>query len=85
MSLPPLSALQVCFPPLWPFLSSLCQALSPLLPLHVPLGWLPLLFWVGFPGGSDSNESACNAGDPGLILGSGRCLGKENGSPIQYS
>ena len=26
----------------------------------------------GFPGGSDSKESACNAGDPGSILGSGR-------------
>ena len=26
----------------------------------------------GFPGGSDSNESACNAGDQGLIPGMGR-------------
>ena len=26
----------------------------------------------GFPGGSDSETSACNAGDPGLIPGSGR-------------
>ena len=24
---------------------------------------------MGFPGGSDGKESACNAGDPGLILG----------------
>ena len=40
---------------------------------------------TGLPAGSDGKESACNAGDPGLILGSGRCLGKENGSPIQYS
>ena len=24
---------------------------------------------MGFPGGSDVNESACNAGDPGLIPG----------------
>ena len=39
----------------------------------------------GFPAGSDGKESACNAGDPGLILGSGRGLGKENGSPLQYS
>ena len=23
----------------------------------------------GFPGGSEAKESACNAGDPGLILG----------------
>jgi len=29
----------------------------------------------GFAGGSDSEESACNAGDPGLIPGSGRSPG----------
>ena len=38
-----------------------------------------------FPGGSDSKESACNAGDPGLIPGSGKSSGKENGYPLQYS
>ena len=27
---------------------------------------------MGFPGGSDGKESACNAGDPGSIPGSGR-------------
>ena len=31
----------------------------------------------GFPGGSDGKASACNAGDPGLIPGSGRALEKE--------
>ena len=30
----------------------------------------------GFPGGSDGKESACNAGDPGWIPGSGRSLEK---------
>ena len=35
----------------------------------------------GFPGGSDSKESACNAGDPGLISGSGRSVGEGNGHP----
>ena len=39
----------------------------------------------GFPGGSDSKESACNAGDPGLIPRSGRCPGEGNGNPLQYS
>ena len=39
----------------------------------------------GFPGGSDGKESACNAGDPGSILGLGRCPGEEIGYPIQYS
>ena len=34
----------------------------------------------GFHGGSDGNESACNAGHPGLILGSGRSPGHENGT-----
>ena len=31
---------------------------------------------MGFPGGSDSKESACNAGDPGLIPGLGRTPGE---------
>ena len=39
----------------------------------------------GFHGGSDSKESACNAGDPGLIPGSGGSPGKEKGNPLQYS
>ena len=30
-------------------------------------------------------SSACNAGDPGSIPGSGRCPGKGNGNPLQYS
>ena len=29
--------------------------------------------------------SACNAGDPGLIPGSGRSPGEGNGNPLQYS
>ena len=29
-----------------------------------------------FPGGSDGKESACNAGDPGSISGSGNTLEK---------
>ena len=39
----------------------------------------------GFPGGSDSEESACNAGDPDLILGLGRSLAEGNGYLLQYS
>ena len=38
-----------------------------------------------FLGGSVSKESACNAGDLGSILGSGRSPGKRNGYPLQYS
>ena len=40
---------------------------------------------VGFPGGSDGKASACNAGDPGLIPGSGRSPAVGNGNPLQYS
>ena len=40
---------------------------------------------LGYPGGSVGKESACNAGDPGLIPGSGRSLGEGDGNPLQYS
>ena len=40
---------------------------------------------LGFPGGSDGKESACNAQDLGLIPGSGRSPGEGNGNPLQYS
>ena len=33
----------------------------------------------GFPGGSDSKESACNVGDVGSIPGLGRSYGEGNG------
>ena len=38
-----------------------------------------------FPGGSDGKASACNAGDLGLIPGSGRSPGEGNCNPRQYS
>ena len=40
---------------------------------------------MGFPAGSSSIESACHAGDPGLIPGSKRSPGEGNGNPLQYS
>ena len=40
---------------------------------------------LGFPGGSDGNESSCNVGDLGLIPGLGRSPGEGNGYPLQYS
>ena len=39
-------------------------------------------YW-GFPSSSVGNESACNAGDLGLIPGSGRSPGEGNGNPLQ--
>ena len=52
-----------------------------------------LMFWffgckaceiLGFPGGSDGKESACNTGDVGSISRSGRSPGEGNGNPLQY-
>ena len=40
---------------------------------------------MGFPGGSEVKTSACNVGDLGLILGSGRSPGEGNGNPMLYS
>ena len=40
---------------------------------------------MGFPGSLDGKESACNAGDLGLIPGLGRSPGEGNGNPFQYS
>ena len=36
-------------------------------------------------GSSVGKKSACSAGDPGLIPGSGRSTGEDNGNPFQYS
>ena len=40
---------------------------------------------MGFPGASDSKESAGIAGDPGSIPESERSPGEGNGNPLQYS
>ena len=58
---------------------------------QIRLGDLALMYTVmvtlglGFPGGSDSQESACNAEDLGSIPGSGRYPGEGNGNSPQYS
>ena len=45
-----------------------------------------LIKWIlGFPGGSDSKESTYNAGDLGLVPGSGGSPGEGHGNPLQYS
>ena len=41
--------------------------------------------FLGFPDSSADKESTCNAGDPGLIPGSGRSTEKGIGYPLQYS
>ena len=46
----------------------------------VPLNVIP----SGLPCSLDGEESACNAGDLGSILGLGRSSGEGNGNPLQY-
>ena len=46
---------------------------------------LPTPVFLGFPGGWVGKESACNAGDLGLIPGLGRSPRVGNGNPLQYS
>ena len=57
------------------------------------LGWedpwgrdrLPTPVFMGFPGSSDGEESACNVGDLGLIPGLGRSPEGGHGNPLQHS
>ena len=62
-----------------------------IMPLHSWLllfliqNYLLTLLWLGFPCGSASKESTCNAGDLGSIPGLGRSPGEGNGYPLQYS
>ena len=46
---------------------------------------LVCIFGFGFSGGSDSKESACNAGDWDSIPALERSPGEGNGNPLQYS
>jgi len=48
------------------------------------LNLLALIFYRDFPGGSDGKVSVYNAGDPGLIPGSGRSPGEGNGNSLHY-
>ena len=59
-------------------LKSLLQHHSPKASILQPSAF----FWSCFPGGSDGKASACNAGDLGLIPGSGRYPGEGNGNPL---
>ena len=56
--------------------------------LHHPGSWDYFLCSTGgegFPGGSVDKESACSAGNLGLIPGLGRSPGEGNDCPLQYS
>ena len=43
------------------------------------------IFLPTFPSHSDSKESTCTVGDPGLISGPARSPGERNENPLQYS
>ena len=45
---------------------------------------LPTPVFLGFPGGSDGEESACNEGDLGSIPGLGGSPGGAHGNPLWY-
>ena len=53
--------------------------------IHPRVELLDRMVALGFPGGSNGKESACNAGDLGWIPGSRRSPGEGNGYPLQYS
>ena len=48
------------------------------------VGICDIVMW-GFPGGTVVKNPPANAGDVGLIPGSGRSPGGGNGNPLQYS
>ena len=47
--------------------------------------WQPTPVFLGFPAGSDSKASTCNAGDLGSVPVLGRSPGGGHGNPLQYS
>ena len=49
------------------------------------IGYLPTPVFLGFLGGSAGKESACNAGDLGLMQCWEDPLEKGKGDPLQYS
>ena len=69
------------------FISALCVLLSSYLTCsHEGAVFLTTAqYQMGFPHSSVGKESACNAGDPGSIPGSGRSTGEGIGYPLQYS
>ena len=60
------------------------SAVASVLPMNIQVSYCMYCI-MGFPAVSDGKESACNAGDVGLIPGLGRSPGEGNGNPFQYS
>ena len=55
------------------------------LPLEANSFYPLISLCMGFPDSLVGKESACNAGDPSLILGLGRSAGEGIGYSLQYS
>ena len=57
--------------------------------INLFFSWTFFFFYIrdvfGTSGGSDGKESDCNAGESGLIPGSGRSSVEGHGNPLQYS
>ena len=53
--------------------------------IYISSLYVYIYIYMGFPKGSVNKKSACNAGDLGLIPGSGRSSGGGNGNPLQFS
>ena len=64
--------------------SWICLVFSPI-SNYVLVTYLAYWPWVRFPWWLSGKESACNAGDLGLIPGLGRSPGEGNGYPLRYS
>ena len=64
--------------------AQLCLTLcDPMAGANFPMEvWAPVWFIYGLPWWLNGKESACNTGDPGSILGSGRSPGGGNDNPI---
>ena len=62
-----------------------CKALGHFLGLEATGSLWQDMGKLGLPRCLSSQESVCNAGDIGLILGLGRAPGERNGSPLRYS
>ena len=65
----------------WSFGLEACGVLAPQSGIELKLPALE----GGFPGGSDSKVSVCNAGDLGSIPGLGRSPEEGDDSPLQYA
>ena len=66
----------------WSDLAAAAAAVYEVLIYHI---WYSKEQLSPFPGGSAGKESACSAGDPGLIAGWRRSPGEGNGNPLQSS